>query len=438
MRVLIEIRDDPDEIALAEESISNHGWPIRPCRPGEGRPETATPSHVARIVEVRLLGMRRGIAAQAAHELDHLAARAGLALLVRETVLIHKAETPVQGWEIAPVRLSWRDRVLGLWDAGAVYQPEGFIRAPGGATASPADSIFMSPALSGRYFNPSEHRLRRLRPSRLPKTTPALLALGLATAVSWWGMLRYLDPLLHEHQGLLGVWYAANLSLTFLIALLGLRHAVRYSSTVRHALPWVLPLTLPAMLAGIPRIGSVVQSRYLSHFAFPDSTVTTGWTDSLRAGMFTTLFALAGLALGLGTGGVIHRLSARAGMPFRSAMGMGAFFGTLAAVILAVTAVGRADTAAANDQRALASGHTPAAFYGLEAAFVCARTTTKAPPVYGAPLPTARPLVTYGPEGDRISLWDPETKRSLSMRLEDASFVPARTEHGRAECPQAR
>ncbi|MFF8969824.1 hypothetical protein [Streptomyces sp. NPDC014995] len=438
VRVLVEIRDDPDEIALAKEVVGGFGWPMREPRPGEGPTGGVTVSHVAQVVEVRLLGARRGIAAQAAHELDRLARSTGLSLVVREAALIRRPESPGQEWEVVPVTVSPRDRVRGFFNGDKDDRPEHVIRVPEGSPSPTPDIASLSTALDPQPFVPADHRLRRLtfRPSMA-----ALLVVGLGfLGTAGLGGLIHLTNLAPgtAPNMVRALALALSLTLAVTVGLFGLAHAVRYSAALRLALPWTIPLALPVLLAGVPRVGGVVQNRYLAHFDLPGSPVTTDWWDSLRAGVFTCLCALAGFLLLVGTAGFVHRLGARAGAPFSHSLVIGALYGTAAALALSVVAISRVDAAAADDRHTLADGRVPDGLYGLHPDFVCVRPTDRTPPVYGTLPPATRPVVTFGPSGDRISLWDPKTGQSLSMRLEDAVFVPAETEKGRAVCPQAR
>ncbi|MFI6038700.1 hypothetical protein ACIBBD_32140 [Streptomyces sp. NPDC051315] len=439
VRVLVEIRDDPDEIALAQEVVGGFGWPMRAPRAGEGPAGGVAASHVARVVEVRLLGARRGIAAQAAHELDRLARGTGLSLVVREAALIRRAEEPGQEWEVVPVAVSPRERVRAFFAGGDKDdRPEHVICVPAGSSSPTPDIASLSTALDPQPFVAAEYRLRRLtfRPSM---AALLVVGLGLLGTVGLGSLIHVTDLTPGTARSLIRpLALALCLTLACSVGSFGLAHAVRYSTALRLALPWTLPLALPVLLAGVPRVGGVVQDRYLAHFDLPGDPVTTGWWDSLRAGVFTCLCALAGFLLLVGTAGFVHRLGARAGAPFSHSLLLGALYGTVAALLLSVVAVGRVDVVAADDRHALAEGRTPDGLYGLEPEFVCVRPTTRTPPVYGTLPPATRPVVTFGPSGDRVSLWDPETGQSLSMRLEDAVFVPAGTQKGRSVCPQAR
>ncbi|MDC0767296.1 hypothetical protein [Streptomyces sp. HD] len=509
VRVLVEIRDDPDEIRLAEEQFEGRGWPIREPRPGEGPAAGQTPSYVARVVEVRLLGARRGAAAQATWELERLAGQSGLDVIAREAALMRRPETHSRGWEVVPVRPPLRDRVQAVlrdrrWSRedrasregrasrdSRENRPERFLSVPqasppstpGAGSPAPArdtgsqpttpstgaqstaprtgsqspptgtvplpttpptgpqpatpDIRSLSTALDPQPLREGEYRLRPVAPRPY---RPPLLLLGIGGAAGA-GLGVVIDRFgaAPEKPGWpLVVGLAVALALAYAVGGWGLRHAVLYSAAVRLALPWTIPLAVPVLLAGVPRIGGIVQSKYLSHFGLPDDTVTTDWWDLLGAGVFPAMCALAGFLLIMGTAGFIHRAYARAGTRFADTMQVGIAFGCLAALLLTVVAVGRADARAAADQRALAAGRTPDDFHGLESHFVCIHPISGKPPVYGPLPPATRPVVTFGPQGDRISLWDPKTERALSMRLEDASFVPARFELGRAGCPQAR
>lgn len=407
VRVLVEIRDDPDEIALAREVVGGFGWPMREPRPGEGPTGGVTVSHVAQVVEVRLLGARRGIAAQAAHELDRLARSTGLSLVVRVAALIRRPESPGQEWEVVPVTVSPRDRVRAFFNGDKDDRPEHVIRVLEGSPSPTPDISSLSTALDPQPFVPADHRLRRLtfRPSMAAPLVVGLGGLGTAGLAA---VIHLIGLPSSEAPGLLRlIALATPLAAAFTVGLLGLQHAVRYSPALRLALPWTLPLALPVLLAGVPRVGGVVQSRYLARFDLPGDRVTTDWWGSLGAGVFTSLCALAGFFLVVGTAGLVHRGYARAGAPFGPALAIGALYATLAALVLAVVSVDRVDAVAADARSALSAGRTPDVMYGLHPDFVCVRPTDRTPPSTApshpppAPSsPSARP-VTASPSGTR-------------------------------------
>lgn len=436
VRVLVELRDDPDEIRLAEEVIGACGWPMREPRAGELPAEGIRPSYVARVVEVRLLGTRRGAAAQGAWELEQLARRTGLDLLPRDAVLIHRQLTPGKSWGVAPLRVSLRDRGRALLELDQKNRPERFLYVPEVLSTSAPDIAALPRAADAQRIDAAQYELKALEPRPL---TPPLLLCGL-TVVATVGLAVLINLVGVPSAGsyVLTVCMALVLTACYMVGGLGIRHAVLYSPAVRLALPWTLPLALPLLLAGVPRIGDVVQSRYISHFYLPDYVTTADWWDSLGAGAFPALWILGALLLIMGTAALVHRAYARIGVPFAFILVLGSLCACLTALVVAAAAVWQADSVAADDQRALASGRLPDDFFGLSPEFVCVRPTTKTPPVYGPLPPPTRPVVTFGPRGDRIALWDPQSGQSLSMRLEDASFVPAVFEHDRAGCPQAR
>ncbi|MFE0176215.1 hypothetical protein ACFWZ2_28215 [Streptomyces sp. NPDC059002] len=442
VRVLVEIQEDPDEIALAQELLTACGWPVREPKSGEYVPDAITPSYVARVVEVRLLGSRRGVAAHAAYEVDRVARRAGLPLRVREAALVEREPVPIahRYWEVVPVHTPWFDRVLDLTGSRSKW-PEHFLGMPKNDEGEP-DTTELSATLGTQRLDPATHRLHRVTSDAAISRFLRIIGLGLLLEVALWAGISYGRDLLRDQPPLwltatgYGVLVVISLSMS-VVTTMGLQHASRYSGALRQVLPWLVPLAVPALIASLPQIGGVTQDAYVSAFGLPGAAATS-WADSLEAGVFVALGALLGLGTGIGVGGLLHRSLARTGLSLGLAMAAGLLLGTIGAALQTYAALDLADVKAAQDRRALAAGATPVPFYGIEAHFVCAHPTTKAPPVYGGPLPTTRPLVTFGPDGDRISLWDPGTKRALSMRLEDASFTPARTEEGRAVCPQGR
>ncbi|MFE0135860.1 hypothetical protein ACFWY6_30460 [Streptomyces sp. NPDC059037] len=443
VRVLVEIQEDPDELALAESQLTARGWPVREPKPGEYAPGEVTPSYVPRIVEVRLIGAREGAAQHALHQVMDLSHARELALHVRDAALIQHRPDPHITWKIHSKRVPTpRERLralLGLHtdEPEGTPGPERVIRIPEDAPEADALAAAASHSPAWPPFDPLEHEVR---PARINETSPmAFVHCGMAAAAviltdqairsvrtssdaSWWLDARVL----------------CIVGLTFHLGV-GVKWIYLQSPSLRTILPWALPVVLPAAFAAVPQVGQSVYSGYLSAFGLSGEVSAGVWPDGLIAGLWVSLAFLYGLIAGLGASGWVFRTTARSGSALSITVVLGVYLGSAAGVLLLANAV--TDRAADSGDRAVAAAkeyRTPGAYYGLKADFTCVRPKEKDAPVYGGTLPADRPLLTFGPKGDRVSLWDPKTKRALSMRLEDASFVPAKSEHGKAVCPRTK
>ncbi|QEU92495.1 hypothetical protein [Streptomyces kanamyceticus] len=444
VRVLVEIHRDPDELALAEEVLAGRGWPVRAPKPGEYAPDEVTEGYVPRIVEVRLLGARDGAAQQALHMVMDLSKAMELALHVRDAALIQHRPDPHITWEIHPRRVPGpRERFRRFWaDDGtddAAPRPLRVIRIPEQAPESDALAAAASHSPAWPPFDAAEHAVRPARINRLSPAWWGQAFLALVTVAAALLAIRHLhlpdEPAPVGYSVLFSVGISAMGLLTSVFGA-GAWFALRQSSALRHVLPWALPVALPAAFAAVPQVGQLLHTSYLSAFDLSGEVEGGGWSDALRAGLLLTGAALYGLLIGLGAGGWVYRTTARSGTPFGLTLFIGVYAGLAAGLVLANTVMERAGDSG-DDARATAAAYrTPGSYYGLEPEFVCVLPKGKEPPIYGGRLPTGRPLLTFGPKGDRVSLWDPKAERALGMRLEDATFVPAKTEHGKAICPR--
>ncbi|MEU4997526.1 hypothetical protein [Streptomyces sp. NPDC021622] len=446
VRVLVEIQEDPDELALAESQLTARGWPVREPKPGEYAPGEVTPSYVPRIVEVRLIGARDGVAQHALHQVMDLSYDRELALHVRDAALIQHRPDPHITWKLHPKRVPTpRERLkewLGIESGGTEEdpQPERVIRIPEDAPEADALAAAASHSPAWPPFDPLKHEVR---PARINDPSPVAMAHGFVAAtpvaIAYLAIRSVRAP--SDEPWWVSVGTACLFALGGLLTghlVAGVLFVYRQSTALRTILPWALPVVVPTVFAAVPQVGQSVYAGYLSAFELSGEVSTGAWPDGLMAGLWVSLAFLFGLLAGVGASGWVYRTTARSGTTFGTAVLIGMYAGALAGWMLASAVT---DRAADSGDRALAAAQeyrTPGAYYGLKADFTCVRPKEKDAPVYGGTLPAGRPLLTFGPKGDRVSLWDPKTKRALSMRLEDASFVPAKSEHGKAVCPRTK
>ncbi|MCX4665142.1 hypothetical protein OG453_00385 [Streptomyces sp. NBC_01381] len=445
VRVLVEIQEDPDELALAESQLTARGWPVREPKPGEYAPGEVTPSYVPRIVEVRLIGARDGAAQHALHQVMDLSYARELALHVRDAALIQHRPDPHITWKLHPKRVPTpRERLkewLGIESGGTEEdpQPERVIRIPEDAPEADALAAAASHSPAWPPFDPLKHEVR---PARINSAPPIALAhcLSAAAAVAIaYLAIRYLPIGGDSWWADMGVGLVLGIGGALSSRLVaGIVFIYRQSTALRAVLPWALPVVVPTAFAAIPQVGQSMYAGYLSAFDLSGEVSTGAWPDGLMAGAWVSAAFLYGLLAGIGASGWVYRTTARSGTAFGTAVLIGMYVGALTGWLLAAAVTDRAADSGENARAAVTEYKTPGAYYGLKANFTCVRPKEKDAPVYGGTLPADRPLLTFGPKGDRVSLWDPKTKRALSMRLEDASFVPAKSEHGKAVCPRTK
>ncbi|WP_336112448.1 hypothetical protein [Streptomyces sp. PTD9-10] len=86
VRLVVEVRDDHDELELAESVFAAQGWRVRPARDGDA--VSADAGYSALIVEVPLRGSRLTARSMACEQVTTLAARRKLDVWVREAKLV--------------------------------------------------------------------------------------------------------------------------------------------------------------------------------------------------------------------------------------------------------------------------------------------------------------------------------------------------------------
>ncbi|MGW6057541.1 hypothetical protein [Streptomyces sp. NPDC055189] len=226
------------------------------------------------------------------------------------------------------------------------------------------------------------------------------------------------------------VTYAAMGGATLAFVLYGLAYALVHSWFSRNA-NWAIPVLVPALALTLPWFGGLIHTVYLrTGFDLPTDAAPTSlywqYAAALKPMGVSLAFALLVVAF---AGWMRHyhqwvhsRGMVKVGVPllalFIVSMSM------LAGMAGAENAAGRAWTAAR-------AGTTPATYFGLEGSLVCVEPLQKKPSVFNGPLDSKKPLLTFGPSGDRVWLWDPRRTESLSVRLEDVVI----TESTGRNCP---
>lgn len=202
------------------------------------------------------------------------------------------------------------------------------------------------------------------------------------------------------------------------LVLYGLAHAFVHSWFSRNA-NWVVPALVPALALSLPWFGGLLHTMYLKYgFGIPSEAIQVSVYWSYAASLKPVSIAVGLALVVLSFAGWMRHYHqwvnakgmVRVGVPLMSLFVVGI---TLAAGLLG------AQAAASRAQAATASGRAPAPYYGVQGILVCVKPLNKETAVFNGPLVTTRRLLTFGPSGDRIWLWDPQRGKPLSVRLED-------------------
>ncbi|GAA1708369.1 hypothetical protein [Streptomyces yatensis] len=407
--ILLEIADDPNEIALAEELFDHRGWPARPAEEPErvGCP----PERVARVVEVRLTGAREGAVERALGLVDRLAVAASLNMWARDAVLLEHEPERYTAWRVSP--------------AVGVPQPGRVVRTvePRGRAGALAD--LRARELAG-HVHASDVDLH-------PADEPSIAVRGNVLSVNIGNAVAFLAVVLAAiaHTG----WQLTGWFITMLFGLpwliWGLRYALRDSPARRTTL-WALPLASPLLLPLVTWGGGLVQDRYIGSFGIPSDSVHAGTLDRLWAGALLVGAMLYCVALRVAAYGWNRRFHANPDAwdlaKAAGAVGEGLIVGIALTVMLSYLHEG----AFVEARNAAVHLHEPPPYYGLRPVLVCVQPVTHvAHPErgfpgasYGGTVPLTYPVLTFGPDADRIWLWDPRSGSTFNMSLDDATFEP--------------
>ncbi|MFE1902221.1 hypothetical protein ACFW96_00925 [Streptomyces gardneri] len=212
------------------------------------------------------------------------------------------------------------------------------------------------------------------------------------------------------------VWAAVTVVLIPLVSY-GLRYALVHSWFSRNA-NWAVPALVPALGLTLPWFGGLMHTVYLRRaFGLPSEAASVSVYSSYAASLLPVGFAALGVVVVLTLAGWarhLHFIRVR-GME-RVGLALMTIF-IVGMTLLTGVAVAQID---ASKARATAlSGGNPAPYYGIQSSLVCVKPLNKDVAVFNGPLASTRPLLTFGPSGDRLWLWDPQRGKPLSVRLED-------------------
>jgi hypothetical protein len=474
VRVLAEVVSDADELALVSEVCRARGWPVRPPQDGEVR-EYPEQGRTWLVIEVRFPGSTRSAVTEAVKRVEHVADQFQLGLWVRFAQVIDYPRERRNPYFVDHARPKWqgvfrtagttamlllgrsageeavRER-LALINLGEPFDPERqSVRAalswsilddsPGdqadsarrlllvvaggaavavcGFAAGFADGAWRAiPVLAGLvvsallvWFLSRDQSPR----DRLLRAVPfAIVLTGGAFGAS-------LTPH-HDPRILLAT--CVGLGIAFLVWR-GMLLALRDSWLTKQA-SWVIPLVLTALAPLALSLGGLYDEQYLDRtFGIPSDSISipaiyriaiAGRSSLIGLG-FTAIFVAV-----IGYSRYFHQLSGDSRwMPLLySSL-------TLAVYLLASLAIGLNAVADAGGEAAAAAtaGRQPSGYFGIQGVLACVRPVTNDIPVYNAPLPAGRPVLSFGTSGDWLWLWDPETGRAIEVPLDDVTVTPA-------------
>lgn len=475
VRLVVEVRDDHDELELATGLFTAQGWGVRPARAGD----TVTPDegYSALIVEIPVHGSRWTARAAAAEQLTSLAERRKVDLWVRETKLIAPRRSEQQTVfhvhrrvpDDAGPLLRWFAEhwiAVGGWDVRHTLQLRG---AYSEERREQALAELEARNLGGPPFDPGQHDIRRSvgpRPDAdpaEPQRNAGLVAVVCAivlvcvsagfaagTGSSPWRFAWLLIPAAICWP--VGAWMTSNAPRPWLVRLgcgVFLTGAMTFigwlagnSGTMEPAgllvgLAWVLGLGLVAfglwyalsaswfsrnvhwflpVLAAplpfvLPWVGTFLHTMYLEDMF----GIPAG---SVHVSFYWRYFvALRPLAVAVGFGMALIAVSGWA-RHFNIPQAVSGFFrlmlvlaGVVALLTVAQLSMTDVEEAADRTMDAAAAGRRPPGWFGLHPELVCVKPLDKEIPVVNGPVPTARPVVTFQPSGDTLWLWDPSPAR---------------------------
>lgn len=498
VRMLVDVVPHPDEVAYVSALFEERGWTVRPAADDEVAPAVAHRSTL--VVEVRLHGARLGALRTATLEVERLAQQAELGAWVRDAALVEH-ERPAQTTYYVHRALPTLGR-LWIWLGGADEQRAVTVPAGPRSREEAAAELAARP-LGGRPFDPEAHGLRvpghsdadpprdespherRVRLVWLAEgVAGVVLAVVCGMYVVWADGAWKLLPALLSPAGALplgrtlketrtrgpGVQWAAGVAGTTALAAFGalvgqdteprvlwasalvlavggftgagVVLALRRTFFTRHA-AWLVPLSVPVLWSMVGWLGGQMHDAYLDRFDIRLEAV-----PAPRLGTYLVAAEPMGLALGsvlfivAVVGWLRHfHLGRDAGSRFFAIV-----LATLIVVVYALGAValgiGQAASAAGRDaENAARKGTHPPDYFGIYGHFMCVRPVDAATPVAveNGPVPTGRPVVSFGTSGDWIWLWDPDrnngkVQESFAVRREDVRLIPAKNP-GTRRCP---
>ncbi|MGP4112144.1 hypothetical protein ACTWP5_14660 [Streptomyces sp. 4N509B] len=249
--VLVEVVDEPGELALARDLLAGRGWPVRDAAPDETPPPppgptsdgAGPPTRRALVVEVRLNGARWRAERAAKGAVTVIARRRKLALWVRDATLLSPPREDRTTYRV--VRRATGGPLPRLWARLGGRDAHRVLGLPTRLTREAVERELTDRRLGRDRFATADHELlppppeteeeaarRTTEPVPLPTLVLAAAALLGALAGGYW------------------LWWADGLTLGVPLVMLLL------AAAVFAAFPWREPLRLAARVAVGPLLAA--------------------------------------------------------------------------------------------------------------------------------------------------------------------------------------
>lgn len=481
VRVLAEVVNDTDEIAFASAAFHQQGWLTRLPREAEGFGDPEK-NRVWLVVELRFSGSTRSAAKQALRYIEQTAQEYRLGVWVRRVEVVEfprERRTPYYVDADLPDWLASRPLLARMLARLGVKQTTGLLMdAPGLKESAVREHLAAGslgkPNLAGNSIRPAVNwaLVDDAPAARTPawrlglavvaaaaivicglsvgwvssswKAIPLAVGIGLVAALVV-GMspgqpLRQRFPKLfgptvvlagavfagtttpHHNPGFLVVT-AAGLGVAFLVAR-GVVIALRDSWIIRQA-AWGVPLTLTLISPMALYLGGAFDTEYLARFGIPSNALSVSAIYRLAIAARSILLGLVFFLIALAVIGWARHFYALS--PGDRWIPLLLTVLTLAVYLLTTLSAGLLSVNHAANRAASAArdGHQPASYYGIQGILECVKPITRVVPVYDAPLPSGRPVLSFGVNGEWLWVWDPTSGRSIGVPLSDVTVTRA-------------
>ncbi|MFV0132972.1 hypothetical protein ACLGIH_06975 [Streptomyces sp. HMX87] len=475
VRLLVEVRDDQDELELATSLFTARGWGVRPARDGDA--VTTDDGWAGLLVEIPVHGSRWTARSAAVERLTSLAEQRKVDLWVRETKLVPSRPREAQTVyhvhrrvpdDAGPVRRWFAEH----WAAVGGLDVRHTLNLRGEHSDDTREQVLAE--LEGRNiggppFDRAVHDIRRGigprtgagpdEPRPGAGTVAAVCALVLVCALSGsvigalasgWRFAALLVPAVICWP--LGAWMTSNAPRPWLVrlgcgvfftgamtfagwlwgssddtelsgVLTGLGIALGAgamalglwyalsASWFSRNVQWFLPVLVAPLPFVMPWAGSFLHAVYLEDMFGIPA-------NTVHVGFYWR-YAVAFRPLAVTVLSVLG-LIALAGWSrhFNVPAPISGFFrlllclaGLIAVLTVTQLALGDLERAAGRTMDAAAAGRRPPGYFGLRAELVCVEPLGKEISVVNGPVPTRHPVVSFQPSGDTLWLWDPAPER---------------------------
>jgi hypothetical protein len=179
---------------------------------------------------------------------------------------------------------------------------------------------------------------------------------------------------------------------------------------------------VPVLLA----LGGVFDDEYLTYgFGIPPETVSVPGVLRLGIALKSVLLALMLMYVTAGIVGWLryfHLFDEVTRAPLAVILAGLSVLYLLASITAGQSFVDGAAREAAEQAR---SGRSPTEYFGLQGTMQCVRPVSPSIPVYNGPLPSRRPLLSFGTTTTELWVWDPASRRAIGVPLQDVTTTPA-------------